>query len=235
MNNIYLIDIDGCITDGKNKPVDMVHFAKLQKTLNSIVGSYHLCTGRSATYVESIAQFLNLNGWCICENGAYIYHTKTDEIIINPLMASNFKSSLESAIKEINFSLGNEATFELGKELSLSINPNKMTIFELYNRVYDCVGMNYDCFNIDYSTTAVDITSKGVNKKTGLDVLKGVVEFNTNSTIIGIGDSSGDLPFLMECDLVGCPSNAIDKVKEISHYVSKYKSTRGVMDIIQSH
>lgn len=233
MNLFYLIDIDGCLTEGKNKNINLKYFSRLLKTL-STVDRYSLCTGRSAVYVESIAQFLSLNDWCICENGAYLYHSQTNEIVVDSLVDEKYQEQLQLVRIRLQDVLGQDfIKFELGKEYSLSVNSISGDIDSLYKSVLDILSDEKYNFNIDYSPTAVDITPFGVSKKRGVISFKEkVLNKESDYKLIGIGDSSNDLPFIELCDLVGCPSNAHKFVKSTANYISPYKATESVLDIV---
>lgn len=228
----YLIDIDGCITGGKNKDINLDDFIKLKIQLEKIK-NYCLCTGRPAVYVESFSQFLSLDTWCICENGAYIYNTKTDEIVIDQLITENYLSELltfKSRVSELE-GIGS-FKFELGKELSLSLNPTSSDIKSLFKKITESPSLDLSSFNVDHSSTAVDITPKNVTKKSGFKAIKKIFQLENFGKIIGIGDSSGDIPFLEMCDYIGCPSNSSDEVKKIATYISQKPTTKGVCDIL---
>lgn len=79
-----LLDIDGCITDGKGQPIDLPALQAPKEAIADADCATGLCTGRSALYVEAIAQILDLSGWCICENGAYLYHSGSEEMVYHP-------------------------------------------------------------------------------------------------------------------------------------------------------
>ena len=235
MDKYFLIDIDGCITDGKNKNVDMKAFTELCSLLTYTDINYSLCTGRSANYVESVAQFLSFDGWAICENGSYLYHTKTDKMLISEGIASNFQDELFNIKVNLNESLGQDCfKYELGKEMSISMNPFSDSIEAFFYKVKGSLSSNQlELMNVDHSTTAVDITASGINKKTGFYNLIHTGIADKDSYFIGIGDSSGDIPFLEECDFSASPQNATDPVKELVDYVSEYSSTKGVIEIVK--
>lgn len=233
MSDFFLIDIDGCITDGKNKNVDLKVLSELDKLFRINEVDYSFCTGRSATYVEALSQFLSFDGWSICENGSYIYNSKSDEVIINEFLSDDFLVKLNDLKSEFSSSLHrDDYKIELGKEFSISINPLKDSTENFCKKIKVMVKSISDDFVVDYSTTAVDVTAKNVNKKSGFFELKKQRIIKDNSYVVGIGDSSGDIPFLEECDYTACPSNAITKIKSLVDYVSPDKSTNGVIDII---
>lgn len=232
MSQFYLIDIDGCISPGKNKNIDLT---ALKGLVDSLSDNYSLCTGRSAAYVECVAQFLSLDSWCICENGAYLFHTKTNELIIDNLVSENYLSLLADAKKLIlNMYGGDQIKFEFGKEYSLSINSLNGGISKLYESILSI--LSSEVFNVDYSVTAVDITPARVNKSRGVANLKKIVYSDKRfSHMIGVGDSPNDISFLQACDSSACPNNSFEIVKSMSEYISPFKDTKGVIDIIKKY
>jgi 3-deoxy-D-manno-octulosonate 8-phosphate phosphatase (KDO 8-P phosphatase) len=48
----------------------------------------------------------------------------------------------------------------------------------------------------------------------------------------GIGDSPGDLPYLRRVGFSAAPANATDDVKRTVQYVSPFKDSKGVVDIL---
>jgi HAD superfamily hydrolase (TIGR01484 family) len=227
----FAIDIDGCITNGKGNFTNTKNFSKLQHYITDNDLSVFLCTGRSAPYVEAIAQLLHINQWCICENGAYLYHPMTDEIIYSPLINDNtlnaiaeFKTLLNTAeYKSI-------CKLELGKEICISLNPIQGSIEDLYSNL--ATKIDSDLLYINHSTTAVDITPKGINKGSALQFLCEKENYQLED-IIAIGDTSGDLPFMRLSGTKACPANARQDVKDICDYISEFDSTESVLDILK--
>ncbi|MDP8078814.1 HAD family hydrolase [Phocoenobacter skyensis] len=229
---MFILDIDGCITDGKGQPIDLISLNQLKQQIHKAEQGTMLCTGRSALYVEAIAQMLDLKTWCICENGAYIYHTETEEIIYNPNITPETKQHLKE-IQEILTTLpefANISKIELGKEICISLNPIGVSIEYLYNLILDKVDLKG--VHIAHSTTAVDITPLNVNK--GNTLLWLSKEFNINlKDAISVGDTMGDISFMELCKQKACPNNASQQVKDIVDFVAKSTSTKGLIEIYQ--
>ncbi|MBU0656043.1 MAG: HAD hydrolase family protein [Gammaproteobacteria bacterium] len=231
MINNFLIDIDGCIIEGKLHDINLPHLTTLFYEIKQLHSSVHLCTGRSAPYVEAISQLLGIDQWCICENGAYFYHPKTDEVILHPLVTEatiSTLTSLKTLFRQQKYK--SICKMELGKEVCISLNPINMSIENLFEIIVKDIDRNL--LYINHSTTAVDITPKWVDKGCGLRILAKMGGFNLTD-VLAIGDSSGDLPFMQLAGVKACPANASDTVKSISDYISPYPTTEGVIDIIQ--
>lgn len=225
-----LLDIDGCVTEGKNKPISPTSLERLSQLIKDSQLKTSFCTGRSAVYVEALSQAIGINDWCICENGAYIYHPITDDIIYHPDITERILLKL-SKLKHIittNTEFKNLVKIELGKEICISLNPIQNSIEETYNILKSKLPL--DELYITHSTTAIDITPWGINKRSAIDFLA-LIEKRKLEEYIGIGDSWGDVSFLNACRLIACPNNAIKEIKEISNFISKYDYTEGVIDI----
>ena len=229
----FAIDIDGCITSGKGSFTNTKHFSKLQQYISDNNLSIFLCTGRSAPYVEAVAQLLHINQWCICENGAYLYHPIIDKVVYNPLINNE---TLEAITQFKNLLHTQEyksiCKLELGKEVCISLNPTQGSIEYLYSKLVDKINSNL--LYINHSTTAVDITPKGIDKGSALKFLCEKESYNLND-IVAIGDTSGDLPFMRLSGIKACPANATQAVKNICDYVSGFNSAEGVLDVLKRY
>lgn len=229
--NIFSVDIDGCITNGKGKFTDAKIVSLIHKEIEKNSLSFFFTTGRSAPYVEALAQFLNINQWCICENGAYLYNPMTDKVLYNPLI----KQDTLIALKDLEKLLSSKpytdiCVAELGKSICISLNPKAGTIEDLYKVLLSKI--DQDLLYINHSTTAVDITPKGVDKGSALMQLAEIEGYKLKH-IVSIGDSSGDLPVMKLTGKKACPQNATYSVKRICDYISPYETTEGILDIIR--
>ena len=229
--DVVVFDIDGCITSGKGCVTSSLLLAALSDEVLRKEKIYTLCTGRSAPYVEAIAQVIGIDQWCVCENGAYLYHPKTDEVIYNPLIKSEALAALlllNQLFRQEQYR--NVCKIELGKEVCISLNPLNISVEALFEMVAKESDPNL--LYVNHSASAVDITPKGVDKGTGLKLLAQIVGFNL-SDVLAVGDSSGDLPFMKLSGKTACPANASDAVKMIADYISPYPTTAGVVDILR--
>lgn len=225
------LDIDGCVTNGKGNHTSPSLLSSLNQALKKSNTSSFLCTGRSAPYVEAVAQFLDINQWCICENGAYLYHPIEDSLIYHPLINKNTLNALADFQIQLQKNKYKKiCRKELGKEVCISLNPLDMSIKDLFYQLKEVV--NRDLLYINYSTTAVDITPIGVDKGSALEFLCRQQTISPDD-VLAIGDSSGDIPFMSLSGYKACPSNSSDSVKLISDYISDLPATSGVIDIIK--
>lgn len=223
------LDIDGCITDGKGKAIDLIAMQALKQRIAESPYPTGLCTGRSAAYVEAIAQLLNIQHWCICENGAYVYQPVSEKVIFHPELSAERRQHMQYIKQQcLQQPLHRLCTVELGKEICVSLNPQDISVNELCAVVTQFFAQAD--LNVARSTTAVDITPKGINKGSALQWLCQREGWSLDS-VIGVGDSQGDICFLSLCGVVVCPANAVDEVKALATRTAKQPSTRGLVEL----
>ena len=245
MMSIQLIvcDWEGCISEpgGGAFPWPIHKIAELSEVIAAMqldpkCPPFALCTGRQFPYGEAAIQAIGAmwdNIPSILENGTGLYYPTTKKTVWHPAITSHIAEDMTEVrnyarkmIKDIN------GDIELGKEYCISLNPpvGKNTKW-LYEQVISQLKPYDGIIEVTYSHSAVDITPKGVNKGSAVQFLSEVTGIPLRH-MVGIGDSSGDLPML---DMVGhpaCPANADSRVHEIAEYISDFPTTDGVIDII---
>jgi len=228
--NIVICDIDGCLTKGKNHSLQLIKLQRIKKLIKNSSWIFSISTGRSQPYVELFCQILGITEPCICENGSYLYDPLKNKVIYPSRndyyqKLHNLKTTLiPQILKGINY------TYEVGKEASISINSSCEIsfLFELLKKKITDEG-----FSITFSHTAVDIMLPNIDKGKGVDFYFEYMKYSPDK-IMGIGDSVGDIPFLLKSDVICCPSNSDKKVKNISHYISEKSFLSGTIDILKT-
>ena len=71
----------------------------------------------------------------------------------------------------------------------------------------------------------------------GLDKAEGVRWLSRDTGIplpamAGVGDATGDMPFMQLVGWSAAPANAQAAVKQLAHYASPYEGGQGLMDIL---
>lgn len=240
MIKLIVCDIEGCLTPGKCKPLNLEALATIRKYNYDSKKQTHippitLCTGRSLPYVEAIMQAIDGYIPAICENGAGIYDPIKDDYLLHPQITQETKKQMIDAKNIINECIINNfrAKFEWGKDFVISVNPpSDISIEEFYKIVHDNLKMHSIDLNVTHSASAVDITPKGIDKFSGLQFLLEKLQLYPED-VAGIGDARGDIPVLKKVGFSAAPNNATDEVKEIINYVSDYDNGNGVVDIIK--
>ena len=241
-NTIKLIvcDIEGCLTPGKGKSLNLNALAAVRQYNRESKNQKHvppitLCTGRSLPYVEAMMQAIEGYIPAISENGAGLYYPAEDDYRLHPLITQQTKKQMAEAKNVIHEDIINnfKARFEWGKDFVISINPPPDILIEnFFKIVQDTMKKHHIDLNITHSASAIDITPKGIDKFSGLQFLLGKLEISPKD-VAGIGDTRGDFPVLKNVGFSAAPNNATNEVKQIVNYVSDYDNGDGVVDIIK--
>jgi hypothetical protein len=237
---LIVCDIEGCLAPGKGKPLNLDALAKIrnynyQSKKQEQVPPITLCTGRSLPYVEAMMQAIDGYIPAISENGAGLYDHIKDDYLLNPQITQETKKQMIVAKNIINEHIisNYRAKFEWGKDFVISVNPpSDISIEEFFKIVHDNLKMHNIDLNVTHSASAVDITPKGIDKFSGLQLLLEKLQL-VPEDVAGIGDTRGDFPVLKNVGFSAAPKNATDEVKQIVNYVSDYENGNGVVDIIK--
>lgn len=240
MIKLIVCDIEGCLTPGKGKPLNLKALAAIRKynresKKQKQVPPITLCTGRSLPYVEAMMQAIDGYIPAISENGAGLYDPAEDDYRLHPLITPQTKKQMMEAKNIIHEEIINnfKAKFEWGKDFVISINPPPQIVIDnFFKIVQDTLKRHHIDLNITHSASAVDITPKGIDKFSGLQLLLDELHISPED-VTGIGDTKGDFPVLKNVGFSAAPNNATDEVKQIVNYVSDYKNGEGVVDIIK--
>jgi hypothetical protein len=242
MIKLIVCDIEGCLMPadkGAASPDALIPIAEycLKARADSSLPPLVLCTGRQAPYAECLAQVIGafFPGFpSVVENGAFLFDPANNLLLRNPLITAEKTARVEE-LKAVlkGFAAKTGAVIEPGKEICISLNPPAgTTIEELYRRVVDHLGSALEGFTITHSRSAVDITPEGIDKSAGLRHLAGITGIDP-SDMLGIGDTTGDLPMLKLVGHPACPANATDEVKVVCTYVANETEAAGVIEIIR--
>ena len=71
--DFLFLDIDGCLSRGKYAPFDVAALQALAALAQNAETEVVLCTGRSLSYVEAIAQFVRFGRYAVTDQGALLY------------------------------------------------------------------------------------------------------------------------------------------------------------------
>jgi len=242
--DLVVCDIEGCLTINKRRPIDLGQLGKIQAYCEMARRGQRpplvLCTGRPQPYAEAVIQALDafFPGFpSIVENGCFIYEPVEDVLLPTPKIKGKRRDlqKVRQLLEDTIIAHG-YAKVEPGKELCISLNPvGGQSVENLFGEVKKLLAGNMDLVNITHSSSAVDITPLGVNKASGLEYLREYTKIPFES-MLGIGDTAGDFPFLEQVGIPACPSNAsADVVKLVTKrngYVAKSPNTAGVWEIL---
>jgi len=246
MNKIKLIilDIDECITPYYLNHVDLDAMSKLQKYClimkeNKDLPDIILNSGRQVPYGEMVVQTLGLFSSYpfIMESGCLLYYSNVRKIVVNPNISQKALDTFAEIDEIIQHLVNIGANKEVGKELCISLNPPDGIVIEgFFQRVLEDLNDFLEYLSISHSKTAVDITPKGINKSSAIGILEEKTPFMAEE-MLAIGDSNSDLDVMALTGFVACPSNANENVRKMvfnkNGYISSYKETKGVVDILE--
>jgi HAD superfamily hydrolase (TIGR01484 family) len=243
---LIVCDWEGCVVDpgGGTVAWDTHTIATLSDLINRLRSrqegpAFVLCTGRQFSYGEAALQATNAfwdNLPSIFENGAGFYYPRTKQYIWNPAITDETDRAMVDVRKKAYPAIQRlGGVRELGKEYTISLNPPEtMTVDALYHEMLGVLNEFREVIEITYSKSAVDITPKGVNKGSAVRYLSELTGIPL-ANMVGIGDSTGDIPMLSLVGHPTCPANADEHVREIAEYISPLSTTRGVIDIIRRY
>jgi HAD superfamily hydrolase (TIGR01484 family) len=237
---LVVVDIDGCLTPGEAQPWDfsvLQFVAELNRRARADARQFAvtLCTGRQEPYVEAMMQAIDAHAPGVYENGGGLYFPMQYRFVENPAITPARRAKLakvrEILAKEIvETGIGQ---FQPGKEVSLTLYPARagVTFEQLADVARRALDGNIRGLTIMPLVTSVDIVLDGIDKGAGVEWLARETGIPL-AHIAGIGDSSGDLPFLRRVGSSAAPANATDDVRRAAQYVSPFENGRGVVDIL---
>lgn len=83
-----------------------------------------------------------------------------------------------------------------------------------------------------YTNKSIEIVSRDSNKATALLELCHILDINMED-VLSIGDHINDIEMIKEAGIGCAVANALNEVKEIADYTSKYEQIDGVIDIVE--
>lgn len=247
MNKIKLIilDIDECVTPYYLDHIDLESMAKLQKYCLKMHKDKNLPlvvlnSGRQVPYGELVVQSLGIFSDCpsVMESGCILYYSNVRRTVLNPNISEKTIKVFQKINPIIQGLVNNGANKEIGKELCISLNPpENVEIESFFGEVSSELHNFSKWLSITHSKTAVDITPRGINKGSAIEIFEEKTSFSREE-MLAIGDSNSDLDVMDYTGFAACPSNANENVKRMvflkGGHVSPYPETKGVVDILET-
>ncbi len=239
---LIISDIDGCITGEGSVPVDSKSFRLIQEYCAKShqqpedFPPLMLCTGRPQPYVEALMKVLGIEKPGICENGAIIYYLEKNWAKYGPGVTPKKMEGLRkvrSFIEREIIPLHENLFYQVGKEAQLSIFCEDPALLR-------DVAPNVDRFAEEHCDLKLDIKPShfylnislpGVTKGTAIRAVLSEMGLRKEE-VIGIGDTTGDLPIQEEVNWFACPSNSQEGLKKVADYISPYAEAEGFLDIL---
>ncbi len=231
MNKPRIIcDVDGCLVPGRGDAWDFRGLEQLAIDIQQNKFGFALCSGRPATFIEALARQLMINQYCICENGALLFHPLTKKGIIHPAVPKEFvkerpqiQKVLEDLIAETN------VVIELGKDIMFSVNAaDKSMLDELCGKIQ--AKLKNAPVVVVNSSRSIEVIPPGVNKAAGMHFWAEMEQVEL-ADILSIGDADNDLEILEAAKTAAAPANCTEAVRATVDYVSDQVMVQGILDI----
>ncbi|MGH2538143.1 MAG: HAD family hydrolase [Candidatus Promineifilaceae bacterium] len=234
---LIVCDLDGVLTDGEARPLDLAFFGRLA-ALNRAARqdprrpAVTLCTGRPAPYAEALLQAIDGHVPAVFENGAGLYLPQGYRFLPHPALGD--LAPIQAARQRIEATLVRQqgASIQPGKEYSLSIfaadpaDTNQL-------RAWATAALNSlaETVELVYSSSCLNVVPRGIDKGQGLRFLAAQAGYRLDE-MLAIGDSDVDVPFLALAGYSAAPANANEAVKQLVAYVAPRPAAAGVADIL---
>jgi hydroxymethylpyrimidine pyrophosphatase-like HAD family hydrolase len=236
---LVLFDIDGVLTEGEARPLDLELLAALAAMnraarANPRHPAVTLCTGRPAPYAEVMLQAIDGHLPAVYENGCGLYVPAHYRFVAHPLVAGGGRA-FAAARERLRTKLVDTGRvfFQPGKEHSLSLFPlDGLSAADLLPLAQAALGTDGEAVSLVYSFSCLNVVPRGVDKALGVRFLCEQAGYRLEE-VLGVGDSDVDLEFLAAVGYAAAPANANAAVKAVVDYVSPAPTSHGVRDILR--
>ncbi|MEX2601303.1 MAG: HAD hydrolase family protein [Balneolaceae bacterium] len=236
MIKLYVLDLDGCISEPFKTP-DWTSVSKIRE-LNrrsrddERIPPLTICTGRPLPYAEAVAQWLDIRLPFIFESaGLYDWETNLVETGLNGRLESSMEliNEAKSWIRDVILPDHPGVMPEFSKMMDAGIvSPDRDQIRAVSGKIVEKVHSDYPGLEVHRTDVSVNILIRGNNKLQGVNLLSGRLQIGQKEMAY-IGDSEGDIPALQRVGFPLAPENAIGRVKEIAT-VLPFQTTRAVLE-----
>lgn len=235
---LVVLDIDGVMTDGEARPLDLPLLAEL-RALNRAAQADEsrpavtICTGRPAPYAEALLQAIDGHLPAIFENGAGLYVPSGYRFFPHPELAEQAipMSAIRQRLAE-TLVQGGQAYFQPGKEYSLTLfATDPAQTAALASLTAAALGPLAAGVDLVFSVSCLNVLPRHIHKGKGVAFLARETGFAT-AEMLGVGDSEVDWEFLRLVGYSAAPANAVAEIKQAVDYVSPEATSAGVRDIL---
>ncbi len=241
---LVVLDVDGVLSKGETAPFDHAVLATLcdlnrSARLGHEAPHVTLCTGRPSAYVDAVMQAIDGSMPAVFEGGAGIYEPEGYRFY--PVPGLGDLNSIRTA-HEV-FRRQEETTGDImvqpGKDYTISLFPTvavRLPELAEYARTLlaNHLGEAAGALEFSYSASCLNIQPAGCDKGTGLRYISSRTGISLNS-MLGVGDSEVDLPFLALTTHSAAPANSTADVRELVEYVSPHPEAAGLLDILRRY
>ena len=236
---LIVLDIDGVVTQGEAQPLDLDLLGLLARLNRRARGNPEqpavtLCSGRPAPYVEVLSQGIDGHLPAVYENGAGLYNPIGYQFTPHPDMrfiADRFQEVQERL--QVGLVASGKAYFQPGKVYSLSLFAREgIATSQLRELAAAELGPLSESVDLVYSPSCLNVLPRGIDKGKGVAHLAETIGLPLE-TVLGVGDSDVDLPFLARVGRSAAPANANPAVRQMVNFLSTRSNGHGVRDILQ--
>jgi hydroxymethylpyrimidine pyrophosphatase-like HAD family hydrolase len=239
MIRLIVADVDGVLSPGEAAPFD---FAVLQRLAavndrarcDAQSPAVTLCTGRPAPYVEVLMQAIHGFYPAVYEHGAGLYVPQPYGFKTHPALTPAVQAHLMELHAMLHDALvaTNLAYFQPGKSASFSLFARAGVTLHNVARTAERLARQWgDMFLVEAGATCVNVMVRGLDKAEGVRWLARETGISLHA-MVGVGDATGDIPFMQLVGWSAAPANAQAAVKQLAHYTSPYEDGQGLMDIL---
>ncbi|MEX2030737.1 MAG: HAD family hydrolase [Anaerolineales bacterium] len=234
---LVLLDIDGVLTEGEGKPLDLDLLATLagmnrRARADPRLPAVTLCSGRPAPYVEVLQQGIDGHLPAIFENGAGLYVPQPYGFLAHPSLHGvdhlpKVRAALERGLIDRGL-----AFIQPGKIYSLTLfatDPSQTPLLRAWT--VEALGPLANEVQLVYSTSCLNVLPPGVDKGKGASFLSQHTGIPLQA-MLAVGDSDVDLPLLDAVGHSAAPSNAEAGVRNSADFVADRPTADAVRDIL---
>lgn len=239
MIRLVVLDIDGVLSEGKSswfssEIVSVLSAMNHRAQEDPSAPAATVITGRPGPYIEAFIQVIHGAAPAVFEQGTGLYDPVSYRFSCHPDLGDlgdfhRLKQIIIDHIVNPGY-----AVMQIGKEYTISIfNSDTKINRKLRHMIIEEAGEELcSSFDIIYSSDSLNIMPKGFHKGKGIELLSSAAGIGLDE-MLGIGDSSVDVPFLEKVGHSACPGNSSDDVKQVCGYRSPDPYDAGVIDILR--
>ncbi|HEY3522568.1 MAG TPA: HAD hydrolase family protein [Candidatus Limnocylindrales bacterium] len=232
---LVLADVDGCLTAGEGRPIDLEVLAEVARVNERSRSDPHvpaisLCTGRPAPYVEVLVQEIAAYRPSIFENGCGLLTMDPYGFMAHPRIDAEVMTAFRAGIESLDRALvvPGRATWQPGKSYSGTLYPTDGDVHALWVTARALLG---DGFYVDEGVECINVMPAGLDKGVGVEWLCSVADLSPDE-VAGVGDAGSDLVFLDKVGFAAAPANATPDVRAAVDFVASQPWGRGLLEIV---
>jgi len=233
---LVLADVDGCLTSGEGRPIDLDILRDVAATnrlsrVDPTVPAVSLCTGRPAPYVEVLLQAIDGYLPSIFENGCGLVTLAPYGFRVHPRIDDRVLIGFRTGVDRLDGELvrPGRATWQPGKSYSATLYPVGGDVHGLWLAAR---ALLYQAFHVDEGIECINIMPAGIDKGAGVEWLAAESGLSLDE-MAGVGDADSDLVFLDRVGFSAAPANATAEVRARVDHVSARRYGDGLLEIVE--